>query len=209
MKPSRHVSLGLGAALLLSALAAYPQDSQSTAAASPATVPISSLIATVAKTTGRKFVLDPRVRADVTLVGEEPSSVTYDELLTILQTYGFIGVATGGYVLVLPDADARMEPLPLVTGAEKLPDDQYVTAVLHVKSLFAGWFVPILRPLLPQQGHLAALPCTNDLVIVDRFANVRRIESIVKAMDTGAPLKPQACPVPFSRQSADRDRRTG
>lgn len=204
MKISRHVALGLGAALLLVVLAAHAQESQSSDAAPPGTVPLSTLIATVAKNTGRKFVLDPRVRAEVTLIGEEPSSVTYDELLTILDTYGYMAAQTGGYVLVVPDADARMEPAPLVTDGEKLPDDEYVTAVLHVKSLFAGWFVPILRPLLPQSGHLAALPCTNDLVIVDRFANVRRIESIVRAMDTGVPIKPQACPSPFTKQSADR-----
>lgn len=192
MKTSRHVAFSLGAALLLVVLGAYAQESQSSDAAPPGTVPLSTLIATVAKNTGRKFVLDPRVRAQVTLIGEEPSSVTYDELLTILDTYGYMAAQTGGYVLVVPDADARMEPAPLVT------------AVLHVKSLFAGWFVPILRPLLPQSGHLAALPCTNDLVIVDRFANVRRIESIVRAMDTGVPIKPQACPSPFTKQSADR-----
>ena len=193
MKASRCVSLGLGATVLLSALAAYAQVSQSSDSSPPGTVPLSSLIATVAQKTGKKFVLDPRVRAGVTLIGEEPSSVTYNELLTILATYGYIAVQTGGYVLVVPDADARIEPLPLLTDGEKLPDDEYVTAVFHVKSLFAGWFVPILRPLLPQQGHLAALLCTNDLVIVDRFANVRRIESVVKAMDTGAPIKLQAC----------------
>lgn len=208
MKTSRHVSLGLGAALLLGTLAALAQDSQSSGMAPGGTVPLSTLITAVSKNTGRKFVLDPRVRAGVTLIGEEPSSVTYSELLTILSTYGYMAVQTGGYVLVVPDADARMEPLPLLTDGEKLPDDQYVTAVMHVKSLFAGWFVPILRPLLPQQGHLAALPCTNDLVIVDRFANVRRIESIVRAMDTGTPMKPQACSSPFTRPSADRGGRT-
>lgn len=204
MKTSRQLGLSVGAALLLGTLAALAQDSQSSAMASGGTVPLSTLITAVSKNTGRKFVLDPRVRAGVTLIGEEPSSVTYSELLTILSTYGYMAVQTGGYVLVVPDADARMEPLPLLTDGEKLPDDQYVTAVMHVKSLFAGWFVPILRPLLPQQGHLAALPCTNDLVIVDRFANVRRIESIVRAMDTGTPIKPQACSSPFTRHSADR-----
>jgi general secretion pathway protein D len=135
----------------------------------------------------------------VALVGEEPSSVTYDELLTILDTYGFVAVATGGYVLVVPDADVRAEPLPFVTGGEKLPDGEYVTAVFHVKSLPAGWLVPILRPLVPRSGHFAAMPCRNDLVIVERFANVRRIEAIVKAMDRGAPIKPPSCIVPMPR----------
>ncbi|MHB8815351.1 MAG: hypothetical protein ACYDAE_19055 [Steroidobacteraceae bacterium] len=197
MKASRHVSLSLGVALLLGALAAYAQVSPSSSAAPPGGVPLDSLITTVARNTGMRFVLDPRVRAEVTLVGEDPSSVTYDELLTILNTYGFVAVKTGGYVVVTPDADTRSEPLPFVSGNEKLPDDEAVTAVIHVRSLPAGWLVPILRPLVPQWGHLAAMPCSNDLVIVERFASVRRMETIIKAMDTGAPIKPPSCIVPM------------
>jgi general secretion pathway protein D len=194
MKASRQAIVA--AALLLSAFTANAQVASRSDAAPPGIVPLTSLIATVAKNTGRKFVLDPRVRAPVMLVGEDPSSVTYDQLLTILDTYGFTAVETGGYVQVVPDAMARSEPLPLISDKDKRPDGEYVTAVLHVKSLPAAWFVPILRPMLPQQGHLAAVVCANTLVIVDRFANVRRIESIVKAMDTGAPIKPPKCSCP-------------
>ncbi|HEY1892119.1 MAG TPA: hypothetical protein VGG63_17080 [Steroidobacteraceae bacterium] len=197
MSSSRHVALGLGIALFLSAFAAYPQASPSSSAGPPGTVPLDTLIADVAKNTGLKFVLDPRVRAPVTLIGERPSSVTYDELLTILGVYGFVAVKSGGYVLVLPDAFTRMEQTPVVTGSEKLPDNQAVTAVIHVRSTPAAVLVPILRPLVPQWGHLAAEVCTNDLVIVERFANVRRMEAIVKAMDTGAPITPPKCPYPM------------
>lgn len=195
MKTSRLLSLG--AILLLTAPLANARVAPTTGAAPPGTVPLSSLIATVAKKTGWKFVLDPRVRAEVTLIGEEPSSVTYDELLTILNTYGFIAVETHGYVQLVPDAYAREEPSPLITDKEKLADEEYVTMVLHVRSIPAAWFVPILRPLIPQTGHLVAMPCANDLMIVDRFANVKRIESIVKAMDTGAPIKPPTCSCPM------------
>jgi general secretion pathway protein D len=141
----------------------------------------------------------PRVRADVALIGEKPSNVTYDQLLTILGPYGFIAVKSGEYVLVLPDADTREEPLPFVSGNDKVPDAQAVTAVIHVRSIPAGFLVPILRPLLPQWGHLAAMVCTNDLILVDRFANVRRMETIIKAMDTGAPVTLPKCHYPMSQ----------
>jgi type II secretory pathway component GspD/PulD (secretin) len=73
------------------------------------------------------------------------------------------------------------------------------TAVIHVRSIPAGFLVPILRPLVPQWGHLAAMVCTNDLIIVDRFASLRRMETIVKAMDTGAPITPPKCHYPMSQ----------
>lgn len=198
MKTSRKVLLA--AALLLGAVTAGAQVSPTTSAAPPpGSVPLSNLITTVAQKTGKKFVLDPRVRTDVTLVGEDPSSVTYDQLLTILHTYGFTAVETGGYVQVVPLAMVRMEPLPIVSGNEQRPDDQDVTAVIHVKSVPAGWLVPILRPLVPQWGHFAALPCANSLIIIDSFANVRRLEAIIKALDTGTPIKPPSCVVPMPR----------
>jgi general secretion pathway protein D len=186
----------LAAALMLSALAASAQVPPTPSAAPPDTVPLASLIANVAQKTGRKFVLDPRVRAEVTLIGEEPSNVTYDELLTILDTYGYMAVQTGGYVLVAPDAEARQEPLPFLTGKETLPDGEDVTAVIHVRSIPAGWLVPLLRPLVPQWGHLVALPCAHALILVDGYASVRRIETLVKALDTGAPVKAPGCIIP-------------
>lgn len=198
MRTSRRVLFAV--VLLLGTIVANAQVAPSSGAAPPGTVPISSLIANVAKKTGRTFVLDPRVNATVVLIGEEPSSVTYDQLLTILDTYGFVAVQTGGYVVVAPDADTRMEPLPFVSGNEKFPDGEPVTAVIHVKSLPAGWLVPILRPLVPRTGHLAAMPCDNALIMVDRFANVRRLEAAIKALDTGAPIKPPRCAMPMPRQ---------
>jgi general secretion pathway protein D len=189
--------ISFGAALLLAASLANAQSPQTGGAVPPDSIPLSNLIATVAKKTGRKFVLDPRVRASVALIGAEPSRVTYDDLLIILNTYGFAAVETGGYIKVVPDAVVRSEPLPVVSGNEKLPDEEYVTAVLHVRSMPAAWLVPILRPLVPQWGHLAAVVCSNDLVIVERFASVRRMETIIKAIDRGQPIKLPSCSVPM------------
>jgi len=57
----------------------------------------------------------------------------------------------------------------------------------------ASMLVPVLRPLLPQQAHMVAMPCTNTLLLVDTFANVKRVEKIVSAMDTGEAFKPEKC----------------
>jgi type II secretory pathway component GspD/PulD (secretin) len=51
---------------------------------------VEKIIAAVSHKTNRKFVVDPRVNARVTLVGQKPSQVTYNELLTILETYGYV-----------------------------------------------------------------------------------------------------------------------
>jgi type II secretory pathway component GspD/PulD (secretin) len=80
-----------------------------------------------------------------------------------------------------------------VSGKEVRPDAEFVSKIITVKSVPAAQLVPILRPLLPQAGHLVALPCANKLIIVDTFANIRRIQSIIDALDVGEPYATEKC----------------
>jgi general secretion pathway protein D len=156
-------------------------------------VPIETLVRNVAKKTGKRFVIDPRVHGTVQLIGEEPANVTYSEFLTMLQVEGFTAVESGGLVRVIPELIVRQSALPLVSGTASFPDAQYVAAVIPVQRIPAATLVPILRPLLPQQAHLAAAICNNSLVMVDTFANIRRIESLVALLDTGDVYKADRC----------------
>ncbi len=180
--------------LLLSPSGSYAQSSEASAHERVDNgVAISQLIATVAKKSGKKFVVDPRVRGDAVLIGQDPTDIRYNDLLTILQVNGFTAVESGGYVQVIPDASVRQSPLALVTGKETRPDAEFVSKVITVKSISAAQLVPILRPLLPQVAQLAALPCVNKLIMVDTFANVRRIEALIEALDVGEPYKAEKC----------------
>ncbi len=155
------------------------------------------LISAVAAKTGKKFIVEPRVQAEITLLGQEPSSVTIADLATILQVYGFALFEGGGYARVVPDPVARLMPTPVISGSEKRADAEYVTRVIKVKSMPAVQLVPLLRPIIPQNGHLVAVPCTNVLMVVDTFANVRRLESVVQALDAGGePYQPEKCAAP-------------
>jgi type II secretory pathway component GspD/PulD (secretin) len=165
------------------------------ASASAAGTPLVQLIESVSKKTGKNFILDPRVAGIAVLVGIDPSKVTYPELLTILQVNGYAAVESNGLVRVIPDSIGRSAPSPLIDGNDKHPDAEIVTRVLRVKSIPSPQIVPILRSLLPQSAHLAAFPCTNELLIVDTYANVRRIEGIVATMDKGDTLSLPKCTV--------------
>ena len=176
---------------------AYAQSSTTTESASAEHVdngiPIQRIIAAVSKKTGKKFVVDPRVHAEINLVGQDISNVSYSDLLTILLFHGYTAADFGGYVNVIPDASARQIPSPLLAGKENHPDAEIVTKVITVKSASAAQLVPILRPMIPQFGHLAALPCVNKLILVDTFANVRRLESVIESLDVGEPFKTGGC----------------
>lgn len=190
----------LAATLALTLTVADTAIAQSASSAAAGT-PLVQLIEAVSKKTGKNFILDPRVAGNAMLVGIDPSKITYPELLTILQVNGYAVVESGGLVRVIPDSASRSMPSPLLDGNEKHPDAEIVTRVIRVKSIPSPQLVPIMRALLPQSAHLAAFSCTNELLIVDTYANVRRIESIVASMDKGDPLSLPKCtlsaPQPF------------
>jgi general secretion pathway protein D len=189
----------LVASMLAFAMTASSQgasDSSASASAAPAGdsgVPISKIIAVVAKKTGKKFIVDPRVEAGIHLVGQDVASVDYPGLLAMLRIYNVAALEEDGYVFVIPDARIRQMPLPLISDGDRRSDVEYANAVIHVKTVPASQLVPILRPLLPQSAHLAALPCVNNLLMVDSVDNIRRIEALIRALDTGGEVYKTAC----------------
>jgi general secretion pathway protein D len=180
----------LAASLLLTLPGAALAQSSSSASAG---VPLVQIIESVAKRTNKNFIVDEHVTGNAVLLGMDPSKVTYPELLTILQVHGFVAVEGDGLVRIVPDSQGRSSPTPVIGANDKHPDAQIVTRIVHVKSISAPQLVPILRALLPVSAHLAAYTCTNEIIVVDSYANVRRIENVIATMDKGEPFVPQKC----------------
>ena len=139
----------------------------------------------VGAATGKNFILDPRVRAQVTMLSSTPMTpdAFYEAFLSILQVHSFVAMPSGNVIKIVPDANARTMP------GDDLPDrvsgtsDEIVTQVIQVKNVNAAQLVPILRSLIPQNGHLAAYQPSNILIISDRAANVNRITRIIRRID--------------------------
>ena len=188
--------MSIVAAVALLAIVAAPCAGAQTEAAPTSregSVPLMKLIEAVAKRTGKTFIVDPRVQGEALLIGVDSAKIDYAELLSVLQVHGFAVVARGDVVRVVPDSIVRVQPLAIVTGKEAHPDAEFVNKNILVKNVPAAQLVPILRPLLPQAGHLVAFPCTNMLMIVDTFGNVQRIEKLVQTLDVGGPYTPPKC----------------
>jgi general secretion pathway protein D len=146
-------------------------------------VSLNELLESVAKKSGKTFIVDPRAPAQVSVIGKPAASIGYGDVAPILAVVGMVMVEDGSVVKILPDANARMVATPVLLGKDSAPDDKIVTSIIHMKHGSAAQLVPILRPLLPQWGHLAADTSSNDLLIVDNAANVKRIAAIVQALD--------------------------
>ena len=146
---------------------------------------ISALISTVAEVTDRNFIIDPRVKGKVTVISTRPmdSDEVYQVFLSILKVHGFAAVPSGEVIKIVPDVNAKQDGIPTVGDGSRVRGDAMVTRVVQVDNVAAAQLVPILRPLVPQQGHLAAYPATNVLIISDRAGNVDRLVSIVRRID--------------------------
>jgi general secretion pathway protein D len=146
---------------------------------------ITQIIEAVSTITGRTFIVDPRVRAQVTILSSTPMSAEafYQAFLSILQVHGFMAVQSGNITKILPDANARQVPSNDLPGNVSSTSDEIVTQVIEIENVNAAQLVPSLRPLIPQQGHLAYIPGTNTLVISDRAANVNRMMRIIERLD--------------------------
>ncbi len=163
---------------------AQAQEEDSTFTLNLQNTDIHSLIATVSKQTGRNFVVDPRVKAKVTVISTDPVSADglYEVFLSVLQVHGYSAVPAGDLVKIVPDVTAKQGPVPIL-GDDADSSDQLVTQVITVINVPAAQLVPILRPMVPQQGHLAAYAATNSLIITDRASNIQRLMEIIRRID--------------------------
>jgi len=146
---------------------------------------IGQVIEAVSQVTGKNFIVDPRVRAQVTMLSNTPMSpdAFYQAFLAILQVYDFVAVPSGNVIKILPAGNARQMPANDLPDRISATSDEIVTQVMQVRNVSAGQLVPILRPMMPQAAHLAAYPSANMLIISDRAANVNRIMRIVQRID--------------------------
>lgn len=158
---------------------------------------ISALIKTVADITGKNFVVDPRVKGKVTVISSHPmdQDEVYQVFLSILEVHGFSAVSSGNLIKIIPEVKAKQLNIPVSPPASGAPDDLMITRIVQVKNISAAQLVPILRPLIPQQGHLAAYPSTNVLILSDRAGNVRRLVKIIKRIDQASDSSIEVIPL--------------
>jgi general secretion pathway protein D len=146
---------------------------------------LGQIVEAVSEITKKNFIIDPRVRAQVTMVSNTPltADAFYEAFLAILQVHGFVAVPAGNIIKIIPDANARQVPSVDLPDRVSSSSDEIVTQVIAIKNVSAAQLVPILRPLIPQYGHLAAYPASNMLIISDRANNVNRMVRIIRRID--------------------------
>lgn len=147
---------------------------------------IRAFISAVADLTNQNFVVDPRVQGRVTVISSSPTDPgdLYEVFLSILKVHGFTAVKRDGVTKIVPEMLAKQDASPTVSpGSGGALGEGIVTGVIPVHFVSAAELVPILRPLLPQDSHMAATVGTNVLIVADSGSNVKRMVEIVSKLD--------------------------
>jgi len=158
---------------------------------------IQALVSTVSDVTGRNFIVDPRVKGKVTVISGRPMAgeELYQVFLSILNVHGFAVVPAENASKIVPLVNAKQDAIPTASAREPGKGDQYVTRVVQVDNVAVAQLVPILRPLLPQQGHLAAYPPSNVLIASGEAANVQRLVTIIERIDVSGDEEIEVIPL--------------
>ncbi|MGE3774131.1 MAG: type II secretion system secretin GspD [Gammaproteobacteria bacterium] len=146
---------------------------------------IRAFISAVADLTHQNFVVDPRVQGRVTVISSAPTDPDdlYEVFLSILKVHGFTAVKKDGVTKIVPEMLAKQDATPTIAPGSLRAGEEIVTGVIPVHFVSAAELVPILRPLLPQDSHMAATVGTNVLIVADSGANVKRMVDIVGKLD--------------------------
>lgn len=170
-------------ALLVAAALPRPVLAAETSSSADPGIDLMELLEISAERLKKRFIIDPRVQGHALLVNMDPQRLSYADLQSILSVHGIVATEeANGTVRIVPDANARQLPMPLLKEEGGAPNQQMVTKVLDVGPLKATELVPLLRPLLPQYAHLVGHAGTNTLVVVARAENVKMIEEILQEL---------------------------
>ncbi|MBW4048913.1 MAG: type II secretion system secretin GspD [Proteobacteria bacterium] len=186
--------LALAGLLPPPAWAAPPRSERAAAIQKPMTInlvnaDIASAVQAVAAATGRNFIVDPRVKGQITLQFEKPVSPqqVYLALLTQLRLAGYAVVEHEGVFKVVPEADARLQTTPVgvgnTLGAIPGRGDQVVTQIFQLRNQGANNLLPVLRPLISPNNTINVDPGSNALVITDYADNMKRLARIIAGLD--------------------------
>jgi general secretion pathway protein D len=148
----------------------------------------------------QQFIVDPRVRGNITLYSEEPLTPreAYFNFLAALRGLGFTVVEVNGLYKVVPEADAKLQTGTVDVGAAGRRGDQILTQIFRLNHENANNLVPVLRPLISPNNTINANPGNNTLVITDYADNLQRIGKIIAAMDTPAAGDVEVIPLKYA-----------
>jgi general secretion pathway protein D len=145
---------------------------------------INEFVEQVAEITGKTFVLDPRLKGNVTIISSTPmeADAVYELFLQVLRSHGFTASPSGDVIRIQQTALGKQSP-----GGESMKGaisaGELITKVIPAQNVASSELVKILRPLVPQYGHIAPIDEPNVVIITDHVDNIERLTRMIQQID--------------------------
>lgn len=145
---------------------------------------IQEFVAQVAKITGKIFVVDPKLKGQVNVVSETPlgKDGVYELFLSVLRLQNYTAVPSGNVIRIQQSATGKQTPGARGGLAAAAPEE-LVTEIIAVQNVKSEELLKILRPLIPQYGHIGSVDQPNVIILSDHADNIVHLKNIIADID--------------------------
>ncbi len=162
-------------------------------------VDIGVFIKFISELTGKNFVINQRVKGKVTIIspGKITVSEAYKVFESVLEVNGLATVPAGEIIKIVPSPEARSKSVETrLPGSSSRAEDKIVTQIIPLRYADPTEIKRLFMPLISKSSLLVSYPPTNTLIITDYSSNIKRLMSILKAIDiTGVGQQVSVIPV--------------
>ncbi|WP_250163050.1 type II secretion system secretin GspD [Psychrobacter sp. WY6] len=146
---------------------------------------IKAFINEVATITDQNFVLDPRINGNVTVISNKALSrdEIYQLFLSVMQVNGIAAIDSGTTIKLVPDNVAKQSGVAVDLRGDSV-GEALATRVIYLTNTQAAEVLGVIRPLMPQSAHAAAVPGVNALVLSDRADSLNQLTSLIRDLDS-------------------------
>ena len=172
---------------LAPASAQQARDAEELVSLDFADVELPQVIDTISRMTGYNFIYDDRVRGRVTIVS--PTQVTVDQAFavfeSVLKVKGFsLVLGPGETYKIIPIRDVKESSIDTIKDNRPSPNrDRFVTRLVPLRFIDAEAITQTIKPLISKDASLVAYDATNTIIVTDSESNIRRLLSILDAID--------------------------
>jgi general secretion pathway protein D len=149
-------------------------------------VDINVFIKFISELTGRNFIVDQRVRGNVTIIS--PTKISVDEAYrvfeSVLEVHGFTTVQAGKVTKILPSPEARTQNIETYLESRRLPpEDRLVTQLIPLTYADPDEIKRLFTPLVSKSSVIVSYGPTNMLIVTDMQSNIQRLLRIIDEID--------------------------
>ena len=145
---------------------------------------IQEFVAQVARITGKTFIVDPKLKGQVTVISDTPlgKDGVYALFLSVLRLQNYTAVPSGDVIRIQQSATGKQTPGALGRPEAAAPEE-LMTEVIAVQNTASDELLKLLRPLIPQYGHIGSVTNPNVVIISDHADNILRLKKLIQEID--------------------------